>query len=484
MSYLTFHLVFLAPPLLLLGLALAHLGARRRNELLGRRWWWAVPAVAAIAFVYTTPWDNYLVWREVWWYGPDRVVGTIGYVPVEEYLFFLLQPFLTGLWTYQVLARRRGAADHGMREVPGLRVEPPPSRPGVVRVIGALPWLALALVGVWLLSFEAGVYMGLILAWAVPVVGAMWLYLGPSLWRMVHVVGLSVAVPTLYLWLADIVAMAQGIWEISEQYTLGPRPLGLPVEEAAFFLITNVLIVFGTLLFLVPGMHALDPSPTPAVSSTPAQVGSTHQRTGFMNNWKSVALLGAFIVVAAATGTFLYMQNQDAAEAREGPALEQPPIAPAGEIPEAELVHEGPRQAIPLDHDAPIPMKVYASPTCGCCGLWVDHIREYGFEVEEEHRNDMGEVKRALGVDFQISSCHTAVVNGYVFEGHVPGEDLRRFLAEAPEVRGLTVPGMPVGSPGMEVPSGEVDEYQVLTFTADGELAVFAEHGPVPPAGG
>jgi len=257
-SYLTFHLIFLVPPLLLLGWALAHLGAPRRSVLLGRRWWWAVSVVAAIAFVYTTPWDNYLVWREVWWYGPDRVLGTIGYVPVEEYLFFLLQPFLTGLWTYQVLARRRGAGGHGLREVPGLRVEPRPTRSAAVRVVGALPWFALALLGVWLLSFEAGVYMGLILAWAAPVVGAMWLYMGPTLWRLIHVVGLSVAVPTLYLWVADIVAMAQGIWEISEQYTLGPRPFGLPVEEAVFFLITNVLIVFGTLLFLVPGIHALD----------------------------------------------------------------------------------------------------------------------------------------------------------------------------------------------------------------------------------
>ncbi len=202
-----------------------------------------------------------------------------------------------------------------------------------------------------------------------------------------------------------------------------------------------------------------------------------------MKNWKSVALLGALVVVAAAAGTFLYMQNHEAAEAREGSPLEQA-SAPVGEIPEAGAVHEGIREPIPMDHAEPIPMKVYASPTCGCCGLWVDHIREYGFEVEEEHRNDMGEVKRALGVDFQISSCHTAVVNDYVIEGHVPGEDLRRFLAEAPPVRGLTVPGMPLGSPGMEVPSGEVDQYQVLTFTADGELGVFAEHGPVPGRGG
>ncbi len=243
MSYLTFHLVFIVPPLMLLGWGLVRMEPGQRVRLLGRRWWWAVPAVAAIAFVYTTPWDNYLVWREVWWYGPDRVLGTIGHVPVEEYLFFLLQPFLTGMWTYHVLARSREAGRETHREVPG-----------TVRVAGALPWFGLAAVGGWLLTFDSGVYMGLILVWAAPVVGAMWLYLGPALWRRAGVVGLAVAVPTLYLWVADIVAMAQGIWEISERYTLGPRPFGLPVEEAAFFLITNVLIVFGTLLFLVPGM--------------------------------------------------------------------------------------------------------------------------------------------------------------------------------------------------------------------------------------
>lgn len=136
------------------------------------------------------------------------------------------------------------------------------------------------------------------------------------------------------------------------------------------------------------------------------------------------------------------------------------------------------RSSIPLDHDEPIPMNVYMSPLCGCCGVWVEHVEEHGFEVEVHHRTDQGEVKRAFGVPMALASCHTAVVNGYIIEGHVPGEDVRRFLAEAPAARGLAVPGMPVGSPGMEAPDGRVDPYEVLLFTSDGRMEVFARHGP------
>jgi lycopene beta-cyclase len=253
MSYLAFHAVFILPPITLMAWGLWRIGPQPLSDLLGRRWRWAMFALAAIAFAYTTPWDNYLVWRGVWWYGADRVIGTLGHVPIEEYLFFLLQPFLTGLWTYHLLLRREGSrAVSGLREIPGLRLEPASARPGVVRLVGALPWFGLGVLGAWMLTFESGVYMGLILAWAAPVVGLMWLYLGPALWRLVHVAGLAIAVPTVYLWVADAVAIRQGIWAISERFTLGWAPGGLPVEEAVFFLITNVLIVFGTLLFLVP----------------------------------------------------------------------------------------------------------------------------------------------------------------------------------------------------------------------------------------
>lgn len=134
------------------------------------------------------------------------------------------------------------------------------------------------------------------------------------------------------------------------------------------------------------------------------------------------------------------------------------------------------REPIPLDHQGPIPIRVYMSPACGCCGDWVTHLEENGFEVDVQLRHDMGTVKESFGVAPRLSSCHTGIVNGYVVEGHVPADDIRRFLAEAPAARGLAVPGMPVGSPGMEW-DGHVDPYDVLLFSGDGRVSVFARHG-------
>lgn len=119
---------------------------------------------------------------------------------------------------------------------------------------------------------------------------------------------------------------------------------------------------------------------------------------------------------------------------------------------------------------------VYKSPACGCCGDWVEHLEEEGFEVRVEDRNDLTRVKDQLGVPRQLRSCHTAIVGDYLVEGHVPASDMERLLAEGPEVSGLAVPGMPVGSPGMEVPGREADAYDVLTFDADGRTTVFSSH--------
>ncbi len=117
---------------------------------------------------------------------------------------------------------------------------------------------------------------------------------------------------------------------------------------------------------------------------------------------------------------------------------------------------------------------VYKSPTCGCCSSWVDHMREAGFEVEAHDVNDLAEVKSRLGVFPQHQSCHTAKVGDYVVEGHVPADLVQRLLQERPDVAGLAVPGMPRGSPGMEMPDGTKDDYDVIAFTADGESTVYA----------
>ena len=117
---------------------------------------------------------------------------------------------------------------------------------------------------------------------------------------------------------------------------------------------------------------------------------------------------------------------------------------------------------------------VYKSPTCGCCTKWVSHLQENGFEVETTDLNDLRVIKSMSGIKPEQASCHTAKVGGYVIEGHVPADDIKRLLTERPDARGLTVPGMPKGSPGMETP--QPDHYQVLLLGDDGSTAVFAEH--------
>lgn len=117
-------------------------------------------------------------------------------------------------------------------------------------------------------------------------------------------------------------------------------------------------------------------------------------------------------------------------------------------------------------------IKVYKSPTCGCCALWVDHMREAGFELDVEDTDDMIDVKVDAGLPLRLQSCHTALVGGYVFEGHIPAEVIARFLAEKPSASGLAVPGMPIGSPGMEF-GDRVDPYDVLQFDAAGNTSVY-----------
>lgn len=119
---------------------------------------------------------------------------------------------------------------------------------------------------------------------------------------------------------------------------------------------------------------------------------------------------------------------------------------------------------------------VYKSPTCSCCQLWVDHLQASGFTTQVEVRENVMPIKQQLGVPPGMGSCHTAEVDGYVIEGHVPAEDIHRLLKERPQAKGLAVPGMPIGSPGMEH-GDRRDPYQVLMFTErDGTAEVFAKH--------
>ena len=122
-------------------------------------------------------------------------------------------------------------------------------------------------------------------------------------------------------------------------------------------------------------------------------------------------------------------------------------------------------------------VRVTKSPQCGCCGAWVEYLRAAGFEtkVRDVEQAALDALKAELGIAPEHASCHTATVEGYVVEGHVPAEDIRRLLAERPEARGLAVPGMPVGSPGMEMGDSR-DPYDTLLIGTNGEASVFARH--------
>ncbi|MFQ5787600.1 MAG: DUF411 domain-containing protein [Thermodesulfobacteriota bacterium] len=118
---------------------------------------------------------------------------------------------------------------------------------------------------------------------------------------------------------------------------------------------------------------------------------------------------------------------------------------------------------------------VYKNPNCGCCNKWITHLEENSFTVKSENISNLNSIKEKLGVSKELGSCHTAVVEGYVIEGHVPVEDIRRLLDERPEITGLSVPEMPIGSPGMEL-GNKKEEYDVLAISKDGSTSVYSSY--------
>lgn len=136
-----------------------------------------------------------------------------------------------------------------------------------------------------------------------------------------------------------------------------------------------------------------------------------------------------------------------------------------------------PQSAVATAGDAD--MVVYKSPTCGCCNGWIEHLREAGYDVDAvdvDQYAELAATKEERGVPGDLGSCHTAVIEGYTIEGHVPAEVIARLLEERPDIEGLSVPGMPVGSPGMEGPNPE--PYDVIAFTEDGRREVYERVDP------
>lgn len=166
-------------------------------------------------------------------------------------------------------------------------------------------------------------------------------------------------------------------------------------------------------------------------------------------------LLSAFVVLAVACS--------------QSPQPQPPAQATASAQPVAPTAPAAAEASLPL-------LVVHKSPSCGCCGLWVEHMQQAGFPVEVRDTNELSPIKERLGVPYGKGSCHTAEVAGYVIEGHVPADDVKRLLAQRPDAKGLVLPGMPLGSPGMETPDGRMDSYTVELVANDGTTSAFARH--------
>jgi len=241
LTYAEFLGVFLGPPIALLLLSRRDYGAAL---LMGSA------VLCIVGVLYTAPSGSLLAGRGVRVYGDGAVLGRVFLVPVEEYAFMVLQTVLTALWVALVRSRRTTAAgdtvDTGMTASED-------SWAGLswrTRIAGAAVALAVGLFGAAMLSTESTLYMGAILAWASPVLAVQWAFGWPHLWRNRRLVATAVGVPTVYLAAADRVAIELGIWVISSRYTTGILVGGLPIEEGAFFFLTNVFVVQGLLLYL------------------------------------------------------------------------------------------------------------------------------------------------------------------------------------------------------------------------------------------
>ena len=242
MTYFSFLAIFIGPPLVFLAVQTWRARQQPFPTRLGAfQPFSVVLAHVLVALIYTTLWDNYLVATGVWWYDPALVTGlTLGWVPIEEYIFFIVQTLMTGLWLVW-LSRKIVPTQGEIESRPGLR--------WVSTLIIGIFWSFAALI--LAVGWEPGTYLGLILVWALPPIMLQTAFGADILWGYRRLVLIGFIIPTLYLSLADTFAIQSGIWTIDPAQTTGFHLFGgLPVEEFVFFLVTNLLISSGTTLVL------------------------------------------------------------------------------------------------------------------------------------------------------------------------------------------------------------------------------------------
>ena len=257
MTYINFLIGFVVTPIIILLIWLLYQRQKGnwRPYLISFPISYSFLLLATLATLYTTPWDNYLVATRVWWYDPARVLGsTIGWVPVEEYLFFMLQPVLGGLFLLYLFSRK-------LNDLPG-QSSPEEHRTNQDQLRGFRfrRWSLVIALSIWiaaLASLMIGVprtiYLGLELAWALPVIVLQLAFGGDIIWQQRRKVVLAITLLTIYLSAADALAIQSGVWTINPMKSLGIFLGGLlPAEEFVFFLLTNIMVAFGFVLIWVP----------------------------------------------------------------------------------------------------------------------------------------------------------------------------------------------------------------------------------------
>ena len=244
MTYFGFLFRFVILPILVfLAVALwdGRQGRQARGFRNGRAVWTAIGVHVFLAVAYTTPWDNYLVATGVWYYNTELVTGlVIGYVPIEEYTFFVVETILAGLWWW-FLARRLSP--------PSAEFKPNRQLIYISSALLVIVWLIFTYL--FFFGDTTWTYLGIILFWALPAILPQFLFGADILWHYRKLVSWAILVPGTYLSLMDIVALSETTWSISKSQTTGVLFFGiLPLEEVVFFFITNILITFGMTLLL------------------------------------------------------------------------------------------------------------------------------------------------------------------------------------------------------------------------------------------
>jgi len=231
LTYLEFLMVFVATPIIVLALL-----TMLRDE---KDIWWdrnafiGLMIILFLAFSYTTPWDNLMIEHGVWWYGEDATLIHFWEAPLGEYLFFILQPILTAFFLFHITKVKDVSLKLSKQK----------------RILGVSAGILVMALGALGLTNDSTFYAGSILFWAGPILSIQWGFGWHYLVENFKIVLAAVMIPTIYLWIIDAYAIYEGIWTISETYTTGLTVGVMPVEEMLFFLVTNVFVVQGLVMY-------------------------------------------------------------------------------------------------------------------------------------------------------------------------------------------------------------------------------------------